>query len=435
MDKLRLTDYAGYSIYDDTTTFSVCVENPNGIVVGTISLLEVTTMLTKDYENRIREIIERDLGIMNQIPVGADDMFNGWPIEKLNRAQSYLKHIQTPPDNTLLEREWFIGVGSKCVGCLGFDTVGAKGMLDHLKSKFHASVRLETNRHALNSLFSASTEYARQQILDANPVNMPQDMPHNIVERPTPKEGWRGFKLTSNLNRDYIRLMGGNNHTWETNSLAGDCYGDRERMIEHIKWNTHVPSMEDMGTLVGEVYFAKYFNDTNSYVTSSIDQVYQKSLVSTKRAAQKNPHTGSNICRCGIYGFDTLDKLYNDAGAEFAVYVRAIAWGTVLVDYNDNFRASDITFTEIWLNREIAAMQLSIGSSAMPTNWFNWEKLVHILADFYQVPVVMAENYDEIKLLEEYQRSGSDYMLELNRTWPNPKIEPTTDNSGGMVKF
>lgn len=413
MDRIRLADYTGYSVYEDVVTMGMCVENPKGVVCGLIPYSKVISLSTAEYEGELRQIIERDIAMTNGQPV--DEFYGGFPVEKLKRTQTYLANTSNPSDTSILEREWFIGVGANCVGCLGMD----KPNIDHLRSKFHASLRLETPRNSLDLIIQTSYAWAIDQLREAAPPLPPMPAsPFPVTDKPTPVECWRGYKLNLDHRTGEIRLQGGNNHLWQSNKLHGNCHGNRQQMIDHILWGTHHPTKTfdaPNANAIGTAWTSKAYNHQASYITPSEEPVYRETMMPKEDLRYKT-------CRCGIYAFETLDKLYDDAGAEFAAYVRGMAWGTVLLDVKNNVRASDLTFTEIWLNRNMAT-ELLLGDH-LHEEWFNWSKLVHYLADFYQVPVVMAEDYEEIKKLREYQEQGMDYMLELNRTWPNEANAP-----------
>src|SRR5688500_5463353 len=163
------------------------------------------------------------MGIMNQNPM-TSATYMGYDISLLERAQSYLKRVH----NLLAddrEKEWFIGIGCGCAGCLGMDMseLNSEKMKTHLRTKYHASTVLETKRIDLARLFNTSEEYTIETLRANTPVIKPVDSPFPVTDRPEPVEGWRGYNIALSYIELSASIKGAHGYTWETNKLRALC--------------------------------------------------------------------------------------------------------------------------------------------------------------------------------------------------------------------
>lgn len=352
-------------------------------------------------------------------------MFEGWAIADLKACQSYLKNISNHSDDAALEQEWYIGIGTNCVGCMSTDE---RPNIEHLRSKFHAANRLKITRAKLHEAFAMSERWATKE-LHANapawPDTQPIDLKIYTEDRPTPVEGYRGYFLQ--LTQEGAKLKGAAQHVWESPKLEGLCHPNdkpldqaRQDCINHIIMGTHNAASVrrlgisqhsmDMNRELGTVYTA-----TTTYNGSWV-------APRTIKVTDTNPNyydLSWRECRCGIYGFNTIQKMMND-DPNFTIITKAVGYGTVLVDDKDNFRASDAIITEIWIRRDMALKKMGIDPTLTVSHYMDWHKIMKELANQYQCPVTLAnDDIADINRAIELDTIGAGFLNEPNREWPD----------------
>lgn len=98
---------------------------------------------------------------------------------------------------------------------------------------------------------------------------------------------------------------------------------------------------------------------------------------------------GSQLCRCGIYGMaELVPGRYEEE--DIQAWARCVAWGTVAVDAEGNFRSSDAELEEVFLMGSNIRKHQPLG------RYFDLERLSLDLSIQYGIPVTVVETADEL---------------------------------------
>lgn len=154
-----------------------------------------------------------------------------------------------------------------------------------------------------------------------------ESTPLPTVQRDEPIRGWRGMEFVNG----YLRGMAG----WEWSSA---------RMTAECHWG------------IGE--------SPSAHIAISGDHPFH---------------------HCGIYGMADLNPdRYGDD--DIHAWVRCVAWGTVGVDADGNWRATEVEMEEIFLVKELFAN----------ATWLDFDKIADCLQAVYSIPVHVVDTVSEL---------------------------------------